>query len=159
MATRTIDVSQLAARYRKLGAKVGPAITRGLRSAGERARALMVERSQQGAFDQGGYARGWKAHAEGKSLTIYNQAPYSAVIEFGRRPGRRQPPTKALIPWVRRKLGVSDSDAKSVAFLVARKIGQRGIPGKLILAKAEGAITQLINLEIEDSFRSAVAGR
>lgn len=100
----------------------------------------------------------------------------TAVLEDGRRPGSRPPPSSALVPWVRRKLkdavasglkgarvtkkqgdvfqrkaalilkrggslkglgpkvsGVKketlDKAIASVAFLVARSIGRKGIPG------------------------------
>ena len=43
----------------------------------------------------------------------------------GRKPGR-QPPSSALEEWVSKKLKVSGKRLKSVAFLVARKIGREG---------------------------------
>jgi len=44
----------------------------------------------------------------------------------GRKAGKR-PPSDALIPWVKFKLQIKeDKKAKSVAFLVARKIGREG---------------------------------
>jgi hypothetical protein len=52
----------------------------------------------------------------------------------GRRPGK-QPPTAALVPWVRKKLNVEPARARSVAFLVARKIGRRGTRGTPFLAR------------------------
>ncbi len=54
---------------------------------------------------------------------------YGRVVRGGRRPGR-MPPVTALIPWVIGKLGVSTDRARSVAFLVARKIGQKGIKAR-----------------------------
>ena len=51
---------------------------------------------------------------------------YIYYLEKGRKPGKR-PPTAALIPWVFAK-GMADTDkeARSIAFLIARKIGQKG---------------------------------
>ena len=51
---------------------------------------------------------------------------YGRFVRGGRRPGRR-PPIEALIPWVQKKLGVPASRVRSVAFLIARKIGKKGI--------------------------------
>jgi hypothetical protein len=52
---------------------------------------------------------------------------YGEVIELGRRPGKAQPPIAALIPWVRSKLGITDEkEQRSVAFVIARKIGASG---------------------------------
>lgn len=60
---------------------------------------------------------------------------YAGYVEHGRRAGR-QPPVAALVPWVKRKLGVPAKRARSVAFLVARKIGRRGIRAKDVVARA-----------------------
>lgn len=44
----------------------------------------------------------------------------------GRKQGR-QPPSEALIPWVRFKLGINDPKrVRSIAYLIARKIGRKG---------------------------------
>jgi hypothetical protein len=158
MATRTINLRAATEHYRKLGARFWPTVMIGAKAGGERARAHMVEASQE-AFDRGGYTRAWKASVEGRSLTIYNQAPYAAVIEHGRRPGGRMPPVKALVPWVRRKLGVGDAEAQSVAFLVARKIARDGTPGKQILSRAEDALVELVRAEVIDAVRRAVGIR
>lgn len=113
----------------------------------------------------------------------------AAVLEEGRRPGARPPPSAPLVPWVRRKLastlgaglkgakvtnaararfarlqakaarsgktlgrgvgpkvsGVKakdlDTEAKRVAFLIARSIGRKGTPGLRPFRKA-GAYIQ-----------------
>lgn len=63
-------------------------------------------------------------------------APYAAVMERGRRRGARMPPVAALVPWVRRKLGIADRrKARSVAFVVARKIRQRGLKARRFLER------------------------
>ena len=51
---------------------------------------------------------------------------YGRFVRGGRRPGRR-PPIDALVPWVSKVLGVPAARVRSVAFLVARKIGKKGI--------------------------------
>lgn len=61
---------------------------------------------------------------------------YLPIVERGRRPGK-QPPTKALLLWVVRKLGISDARrARSVAFLIARKIGRVGTTGASMFFQA-----------------------
>jgi len=82
---------------------------------------------------------------------------YAAVMERGRAPGQKAPPIEALVPWVRRKLrpkpeklmrgrtklqraadkrrrmiSRQDRAIRSVAFLVARKIGEKGIQIPLV---------------------------
>jgi hypothetical protein len=61
---------------------------------------------------------------------------YPVVMERGRKPGQQMPPSSALERWVRIRLGVPKKQVKSVAFLVARKIGRRGIMGRFFLRKA-----------------------
>ena len=57
--------------------------------------------------------------------SITNTASNALNRLEGRKPGR-QPPSSALEEWVSKKLGVSGKRLKSVAFLVARKIGREG---------------------------------
>lgn len=60
---------------------------------------------------------------------------YGEVVELGRRPGTF-PPRAPIELWVRRKLGVPAAEARSVSFLVARKIARRGFPGAHMFEKA-----------------------
>ncbi len=57
---------------------------------------------------------------------LVNPVLYHDPVDKGRKPGK-QPPIEALIPWVGSKLGIPPGPQRqSVAFLVARKIGQKG---------------------------------
>lgn len=69
--------------------------------------------------------------ADGFQVSVGDSAVYGDVIEQGRRPGARRPPTDAILAWVwsHRQFfdGVeTEKDAKGVAFVVARKIGLEG---------------------------------
>ena len=59
-------------------------------------------------------------------LGVVGSAMPSALwLEVGTKP--HMPPVEALVPWVKAVLGIADAkEAKSVAFLVARKIKARG---------------------------------
>jgi hypothetical protein len=72
-----------------------------------------------------------------------------AVINDGRRPGQRPPPAAALELWVRRKIVYSKrtgprggrrklttSEARGIAFLIARKIGREGMEGRHFFEKS-----------------------
>ncbi len=52
---------------------------------------------------------------------------YALPVELGSRP--HFPPVEPLIDWVKVKLGVPEHEARSVAFLVARKIARTGTKG------------------------------
>ncbi len=76
----------------------------------------------------------------GGRVRIFAQPPadiYAGVMEFGRRPGARWPPLLPILFWVKTKLRIEDEkQAKSVAFLIARKIGIKGIPGHFAFGRA-----------------------
>lgn len=57
--------------------------------------------------------------------SITNNAPNALNRLEGRKPGR-PPPSTALEEWVKFKFRISGKQLKSVAFLVARKIGKEG---------------------------------
>jgi hypothetical protein len=59
---------------------------------------------------------------------VFNPVSYAMAVETGRKPGTA-PPADRLLLWVRRKLKVSEADAKGVAYVVARAIGRRGTKG------------------------------
>ena len=70
---------------------------------------------------------------------VGSRAPYAGYVEFGRRPGGAMPPWKEGSPlyrWVVRNLESRDGDFESAAFLVARAIARRGIPGRRMFARA-----------------------
>jgi hypothetical protein len=52
-------------------------------------------------------------------------AEYLYYLDQGRGPGKFPPPSN-IIAWVRSKLGIEDSEARQVAFLVGRKISKQG---------------------------------
>ena len=58
-----------------------------------------------------------------------NNETYGAVVEYGVPPQYVFPPFgkgSELAKWAKKKLGVSDKEAGSVSFLIARKIWERG---------------------------------
>jgi len=84
----------------------------------------------------GDYRRRWTVADTDQGATLYNPLPYAAVIEHGRRPGARMPPTDVIQRWVVAKRIAKPKEARSVAFLIARKIAKDGIPAKKVLERA-----------------------
>lgn len=77
---------------------------------------------------------------------VSSSQPSALFVELGTRP--HMPPVEAIEPWVKAVLGISDpKQAKSVAFLVARKIARHGTPAQHPMARAaqatEGQITAM----------------
>jgi hypothetical protein len=76
----------------------------------------------------------------GGTMRVFAQPPadtYAGVAaEFGRLPGKF-PPLAPLVLWVKQKFGIGDEkQARSVAFLLARKIARRGIAGHFAFQRA-----------------------
>ncbi len=146
MSTVRCDIEDLGKTLEALAKKAKPAVSSALTSAALLLRVAVTQRamttkSDRGfaGFNTGYYARAWKTQKVVDSgdladsyIRIFNQAPYAGVIEYGRREGK-MPPSSALVPWVRRKLGVSAKKAPGVAFAVAKKIGARTIAGRHII--------------------------
>lgn len=59
---------------------------------------------------------------------------YAVPVELGTRP--HFPPVQPLADWARQKLGVDPRQARSVGFLIARKISRRGTTGAHMFRKA-----------------------
>lgn len=55
--------------------------------------------------------------------------PAALFVELGTKP--HMPPVEALVPWVRNVLGVEERKARSVAYLIARKIAREGTPARI----------------------------
>ena len=65
-------------------------------------------------------------------LTAGPGTGYAFYVYAGTKP--HWPPSRPIVKWVKKKLGVSDAKADSVAFLVQRKIAHRGTPSQDFLS-------------------------
>ncbi len=68
-------------------------------------------------------------------VNIGSNLEYARAWELGRKPGSF-PPVEALARWARLALGVKAEEARSVGFLIARRIFQRGQEPRPFLAPA-----------------------
>lgn len=82
---------------------------------------------------------------------------YGIVMEYGRRPGKKQPPVDVMKLWVKRVLKVPEEEIDSVAFLVGRKIGTYGIEGKHYFKEGLEASEPHINSLFENAVGRATA--
>lgn len=65
---------------------------------------------------------------------IFDPITYALPVEEGTKP--HFPPLAPLMRWAQLKLGVSEKDSRSVAFLVARAISRRGTKAVRFFAQA-----------------------
>lgn len=87
--------------------------------------------------------------------TVGSSQPSATFLELGTKP--HMPPVEALIPWVKAVLGVEPKRARSVAFLVARKIARKGTKPKRPFDKAIAATEGQVLRLFEDAARRVAA--
>jgi hypothetical protein len=81
----------------------------------------------------------------GTELTIFSTMKYFTVLETGRKPGKR-PPISVIEQWIKDKPITPDGiSTKSLAFLIAKKIGEEGS-----LLHREGGKSGVISQSIND---------
>lgn len=112
------------------------AVSRKLRAATEESLQYLKGLVQEGTPVDTGLGRGSVFTAvRGTGLDIEgvvaSPQAHMVVLELGRRPGMRMPPLDPIRVWLRRH-GQSDS----LAFVVARAIGRRGIEARRMFGKA-----------------------
>lgn len=76
-------------------------------------------------------------------VVVFAGAPadvYAAPVETGTRP--HFPPIEPLVQWVKRKFNHirHESEARSLAFIIARSIARRGTRGHLMFQRASDAL-------------------
>lgn len=90
---------------------------------------------------------------EGQSISIY-ASEYWYVVNYGRKPGKPMPPIRPILDWMKIK-GIKESTTKktkSLAWVIAKKIGDDGIPGTNFFWETINSITPLITKDIEESY-------
>lgn len=129
-----IPIERFAKYEAELGRAMRQAVFRkSMRTAGKYVRIYLEQETiERGIVWRKRFARGWRMRPNNvpSAVTVYNTTPYGIVLEKGRRPNKRPPPVKALVPWVRDKLGLRGKDAVGAAFAISRAIGKRGMPSK-----------------------------
>ena len=72
--------------------------------------------------------KSFRVKAEGLEGMVINEAPYSAVLEFGCVP--HTPPYDAILRWVMIKKGEVGEEAEKAAWRVLKKIEREGYEGR-----------------------------
>jgi hypothetical protein len=113
------------------------------------------DKTPQGVFGMEG---GLRASIHGEVLehgtsaigiVAHGKGTYGDVVEHGRRPGQKMPPEGTLLRWVEIKTGLTGKPAKSVEFLIRRKIGKEGFEGVHMFERtwdeSQGKLQQMFN--------------
>jgi hypothetical protein len=87
------------------------------------------------------------SNAEGVLGRVFVPIGHALPMETGTK--AFFPPVEPLIGWVQRRLGVSEKEARHVAFLVARSIAKKGIKGRRFFAQGWAQAKPLVELGYE----------
>ena len=145
--TVKIPIRDLGKYMRELGESFGPAVLAGLTSAAVRSVGTLTTAGDlKGVMNTGRYKAGWshspamrlgEVHA---SIRVFNDAPYSGVVELGRRAGRKLPwprgvplENQPIYLWCISKLGMTADEAKKAARPIAWSIKRKGIKGRYVV--------------------------
>jgi hypothetical protein len=111
-------------------------------------------------INTGEYARSWQARRLGNGAVLFNDAPYASIIELGRRPGSKAPPTSVIMKWLEQKLRGSvknrksrEAQARGLAFVIARAIGKRGLPAHRVMARTRLRLNRIVRDAVDQAMR------
>ncbi|CAN5183264.1 hypothetical protein BH09PAT1_BH09PAT1_8860 [soil metagenome] len=89
---------------------------------------------------------GLRASTHMSEASVGSSSPYAKFVEEGVRPGS-MPPTAKIYQWMINKEGMEASE--SGAYLIARKIKEKGIPAKHPFAKGVEKANSKIDRELQ----------
>ena len=143
--TFKVDPKDMGVRERAMLRRHPDSLKRGFKVGGKQIVEILRRRTlSMNIWDRGKMYRGWTAEAiSALALRVYNKEPHTVFVEGGRTAGATQPPSTAILQWVRRHMNVSSpKEARSIAFLIARAIGRRGIPARPVMT-GPGALKEM----------------
>jgi len=153
----------------QLGGNFAPAMRRGVLSGTLRSIPILLRATSEappanpgmvgsgGAVNTGRYRQSWSAEPTSKGAVVYNSAPYSPIVEYGRRPFSRRPPVRPLELWAMRRLGAKAADAKSIAWAIATAIARRGLVARKVMTNALPAIVDAVDKGITAELQKELA--
>ncbi len=158
--TIDIEAKKLAAALKADGKRRSKAIFDAAIGAARKFKALLVQRTDEmGITDMGGLKNSWKAERTENGAMVFSDCPYAGIVELGARP---HPVSiegqEAIAQWAVRKLGVDPKEAKSVAFLICRKIAREGQKPKYLVAEALPAASIYYKDELERLLGATTSG-
>jgi hypothetical protein len=97
--------------------------------------AEVKKRTPQGVFGaQGGLLGSIQGEVSSKGTPlvkglVVSAHKYAEVVEKGRTAGKGLPPMGSLVRWIEVKMGLPESQAKAIEFVVRRSIARKGFQG------------------------------
>lgn len=180
MTSRTVTFTQFGIIVRDLPPKLRRAIVRGLRGTAARYQGMVVEEIDNAqphpAVDTRALAQSVQIDRVPDGAVVQVTAPHAGAIENGTRPFF--PPIDPLTEWVKRKgLGAThlrtrtaratgattvhvnrkatDSEARGIAFAIARTMARTGIAPRRFMAKAWARLPPVLQSEVRQALADA----
>lgn len=159
MAAIVLTPPQWVDWLKKLGNRYLPAAQRGVVAGAMRCLPLMQSRTDRappasltgkpGAVNTGIFRNSWRASPVTNGARVHNLQPYGPVVEYGRRAkGVNRAGINNLQAWAKRKLQMSDSEARSAAFAIAKTLAKRPLLARKIMTGAIDKMTELVLAEV-----------
>lgn len=151
------------------------AVLKGLRMGAQRGMGVIADRIAHAKpfapVNTGQYRRSWRVERTPTGATLGSDAPYSPIIELGRRPGAAGPPIGPIREWVYRKFRVSKgwkakprnpdkahaqaNEIESMAWAIRNAIHKHGTKPRLIMSGAQGKLAAIAEEEIRKAIEEA----
>lgn len=169
MAQFSVDLKDLGAALAKdVKGRYSAALSamrRTARTYGPRLAQTAVDAAQPKPVDRGTYRRSFQAEDTPDGVLFGNVSPHAGLIEEGRRAGAPMPPLAPIAAWAQRKKialrGKSVKRQKAamrIAYVIARAIARRGIPGHHIMAKVDKQLRVLVNMAVKEALSKPASG-
>lgn len=82
---------------------------------------------------------------------------YIEVISGGREPGKKAPPVNKIAEWIEaKKIGYKKGRLKSVAFIRAKRIKERGIKGNNMLTDIRNEFIPRFDVDLADIIQDEI---
>lgn len=83
---------------------------------------------------------------------------YIEVISGGREPGKKAPPVGKIMEWIdaKRGINVKSNRKKSLAFIIAKRIGERGIKGNNMLTDIKNQFAPRIDEDLANIIQEEI---
>lgn len=150
---KKVTFKQFVRELGELTPRMEGAIIKGLRSATQRGVSTVVESINQptemshAPVDTGELGRSVEATNLPRGGRLSVDAPHAGPMEDGARPFR--PPLQPLVDWASRKFGVSEQEARTIAFQVQEHIATWGLEPRHYFRRAMRKVRKTVKVEVE----------
>lgn len=146
-----MTAAQFAKGFGYMPKRLARRVVRGLRSAAQRGKGLVVEEIDAAqpfpAVDRGELRSSVAVDTLDDGAQLYVDAPHAVFVEEGTRP--HTPPLGALVAWVlRKRFTKDDAEALRIARAVQRKIAESGTAPRWFFRKAMVRLAPIVHAEI-----------